>query len=281
MSTKRIYGSPDPSKPPSIVPRLQTFSSHISADSRREMAYYHTLGRTVRVQKLLSSLSVMTSAARHGGEVAPRISGLRGGPSVRCTGAKLQEYSVEAPNAAAHYLPGQVRFNGLPLWEYVRHPGSQIFVKSLFSDVDKLHYLFNISDLASERGPEGLKELLAQCCYIVVQDPAPPSGNRANRQLVANVLERLWVPGSSRAFGAAIEVKEEKPQMPPLKMEWDPVQGNVITNLKERSEAGSYEMNIEDTVKILKDYQESAAAQPTPAQTADSFEEVDAKVQPT
>jgi hypothetical protein len=154
-------------------------------------------------------------------------------------------------------------------------------VKSLFSDVDKLHYLFNISDMASERGPEGLKELLAQCCYIVVQDPAPPSGNRANRQLVANVLERLWVPGSTRAFGAAIEAKEEKPQMPPLKMEWDPVQGNVITNLKERSEVGSYEMNIEDTVKILKDYKESAAAQPTPAQTADSFEEVDAKVQPT
>jgi hypothetical protein len=241
------------------------------------MAYYHILGRNVHMLELLTGLSVMASGARHGGDATSRLRGLHY-PSVSCTGAILQKFRVDSPYAAAHYLPGQLRLNGLPPWEYLSDRWSRIFLQDLFADVEKLHELFNKADSAAEQGPEGLKELAAHCAAHVLNDPAPPDDGRANRELVHNVFERLWLPGMGAALEAAIESKEEKPQPPPLQFEDDPVQGRVITNLEERSEAGPYEWGIAETITILQEYRACADARPGSAETMETFQQVDAKV---
>lgn len=173
-------------------------------ETARGQATSHVAGRNARVIDVLCCLSMMASASKSGAG-PDRLAGLARAV-LTCDGAVLQDFKAKEPNEAAHFLPGQVRINGLFPWDYLSGGASRVFLMKRFSAVEIRDEYFNAADSAAERGPSGLKEVFAEASRIVVRDPAPPSDGRINRDLVARVFERLWIP---RAIGA-IEIAREE-----------------------------------------------------------------------
>ena len=104
----------------------------------------------------------------------------------------------------------------------------------------------------------------------MIRDPSPVFGGRANRQFVWNIYKGVWLPGSERSLTVALDKKQLRPQVPDVRYasaafqpgdpsSFDP---RLITNLKEIGEAGDYEWNIEETIKILEAYHVNAVAGP-------------------
>jgi hypothetical protein len=113
----RIMGSPNPNKANILKndPRFETSRTHFSAEGRNALAKAHTAQRNAHMLELFCGLSAMVSTARES-DAASRLRGIRTA-TVSCTKAILQRYSYPAPDAGAHFVPGQLRLSGLPPWE--------------------------------------------------------------------------------------------------------------------------------------------------------------------
>lgn len=169
----------------------------------RQQATSHVAGRNSRVIDVLCCLSMMASASKSGAG-SGRLAGIARAV-LTCEGAVLQDFKATEPDEAAHFLPGQVRVNGLCPWDYLSRGQSRIFLMKRFAAVEIRDEYFNAADSAAERGPDGLKEVFAEACRTVIQDPAPGPGGTINRELVARIFDRLWVPRAAGAIAVACE----------------------------------------------------------------------------
>ena len=139
----------------------ETFDSGLSADSRRAMAHQHMVGRTERVVKLLVATASMAAAARRPG-ASERLRSFNVG-HVDCSKGELQAVSYPDPDAAAHYLPGQIKIGGLPPWEFLTNLRQREFLMLLFQDTDRLRVAFNQTDWRWKRG----RSASDACCRSV------------------------------------------------------------------------------------------------------------------
>ena len=283
---KRSMGSPNPNKATILQndPRFEASRTHFSAEGRNALAKWHTAKRNVHMFELFCGLSAMASTAPASGALS-RLRGISLA-TVCCTGAILQRYSYPAPDAGAHFVPGQLRLNGLPPWVFVTNWPARIFLMDLFADVERLHVNFNRADSAAEDGPNGLKELAAECASHIIRDPSASSGRGSNRQFVWNVYQGLWLPGLERSLTIAIDKKESKPQVAEVQYgvpsynpgdpsSFDP---RLITNLEQIGEADNYEWNIKQTLAILHDSKANATAGPSGADVSRVASQVDAAI---
>jgi hypothetical protein len=71
------------------------------------------------------------------------------------------------------------------------------------------------------------------------------------------------VPQATKAFQAAIKLKEQKYERPPLRVgEAGGVAHREIQNLAEREDASNYELGIELQGRILEKYAKAMATEP-------------------
>jgi len=280
------YWSPNPNKA-NVLKNSRDFQAsgnRFSAEGRNALAKAHTAGRNARMLELLMGVSALASHARS----ANAAEGLRQvpGSSASCTRAILRRQWYRAPDQAAHFLPGQLRLDARPVWDYVPNSVGRLYLMDLFADVERLHANFNRADSAAENGPVGLKALAAHCAHLIVRDASVPKGGVANRQLVWNVYRGLWLPGLEHSFTAAIENKLTKPRPPEIEYKTptfspsDPSSSDprLIANLQQRSDAGDSAWNINETVAILRDSKANATSGPGPADVSDKAQRAEAGI---
>ena len=284
MAERTVGWSPNPNKANILKESrdFQTTATRFSAAGMNAMAKSHTGRRNAIVLESLLGLSALASSAKSAGASGR----LREVPtaSASCTAALLQRHSYPQPDQAAHFMPGQLRLNGVPVWEFVPHSVGRLYVMDMFADVERLHANFNRADSAAEDGPGGLKALAGRCAALVAHHGGTRSGGRPDRQFVWNVYSGLWLPGVQDSLNLAVEKKLEKPQVPTVTYRtptFDPkdpssFDNRVIANLAEIEEAGNYEWNIRETLDILRDYQANATAGPGPADVASIAERAEA-----
>lgn len=216
----------------------------------------HSLGRDRRVGQVMCYLSLMRSAGL-----------IENSATVACTKAIRQHYSASRAEGkqAAHYLPGQLRINGLCLWEFIANRRTAQELEGLFGDVENLPTNFNKADSATEAYSSvvGLKESFAQSCRIVIIDPQPAEGDRINRALVRRAYND-WIVRSRRAHRNAIAQKEARVNVPPLKV--GPPGGLEYrtlgsANIQARQDAMQRDHPYIAQVEFLKQYLATSRAQ--------------------
>lgn len=263
--TSRDAGSPNPNKAHVLRENrdFQSSGTAISADGRKALAKVHMGRRNAHMLEMFLSLSALASKSRSAGS-GPR---LREVPTstASCTAALLQRYSYPAPDQAAHFMPGQLRLNSLPIWEYQTNAVGRIYLMDMFADVERLPSNFNRADSEAERGPTGLKALSAKCSGLIVRHASGPGG-RADRQFVWNVYERLWLPGVESAVNSARGNKQSRPQ--PASVSYLPQTASLDPRLIDPSSirsATNREWNAAECVAILGAYAAHTTAGPRSA----------------
>jgi hypothetical protein len=222
----------------------------------RQQAFNHNLGRTIRVVKLLVYLGLLR---RSGKPLA--------GKMVQCQAAIRQNFSSSesmthmglptGPMQAAHFLPGQVRIDGRPLWEYV-NPMVRAKVEFLFADVEHLPVVFNQADSAAEAKGRvgGLCSALAEACSTMINNPDPAAKSYLQPGRVPmSLLEAAykdWSTGATVAFQDAISSKTDKGTLPPLI--GDRFEGYTPESIAARSTATAAIWNREIAVRVLRYY---------------------------
>ena len=171
---------------------LGEFQGTIDRNSNfRQQAFEHNLARNVRVVKLLAYLARMRQ------DGAPMTG------AVDCVAAVTQNFSSSqsmthmgmpvGPTQAAHFLPGQIRISGRPIWEFAPNRATRDQIEFLFAEVEHLPVTFNQADTAAEAKGEGrgLCSALANACTALIRLSSailPPAGDRvAHRPHLAHV----------------------------------------------------------------------------------------------
>ena len=176
---------------------------------------------------------------------------------VDCIAAQRQHFSSSEGYQAAHYLPGQIRINGVFPWSLIKDPRTRLRFESLFAEVEHLPADFNKADSAAEAC--GLKDAFAKTCQALIQRTSSLS-DKLDRKAIRDVYQGTWRTFAEQAFNAALQQKDSRPHLPPLqKDEW----GNIpLKNLEERSNPKDAEWRIEEQINILRHYLQSMQSQP-------------------
>ena len=181
MPKRTVGWSPNPNKA-NILKNSRDFQgagTRFSAEGRNALAKAHMARRNAHMLELFLSLSALTSRAR----TANSGGRLRNIPTATpsCTAAILQRHSYPEPDQAAHFVPGRLRLNGLPVWEYLTSSVGRLYVMDMFADVERLHANFNRADSEAENVPFGLKALATRCAIDIIRDSAAATRASANR----------------------------------------------------------------------------------------------------
>jgi hypothetical protein len=232
---------------------LGTFQGDIERSGNvRQQAVNHNLGRNVRAVKLLAYVGLL----RRGGTTFP--------PSVECVAAIRQNFSSSqsmtlmglptGPMQAAHFLPGQVRIGGRPVWEYAKDPATRGQIEFLFAEVEHLPLIFNQADSAAEAKGQnsGLCAALAKSCRIML-GPGPvnlPAVQFPNLE----AAYKEWHTGALAALSGAIGAKNEKTGIPPLV--GDRFEGYTAESITARSTASNSQWNRDGSMGVLELYLE-------------------------
>lgn len=223
----------------------------------RQSAINHNLGRNVRVFNLLAYIGLMRAAGKE----------LKG--MIDCTVAIKQHFSSSnsstqmglptGPMQAAHFLPGQIRINCRPIWEYIDDLGISAQIEVLFAEVEHLPIEYNQADSAAEaKGqPIGLCAALVQACKTMVS--LSPSGIKDGRSWRTpwNALQTAynqWHMSAINGLRSAIESKLNQETLPPLI--GNRFNGYTQESIKARSTAEASIWNREFAIQILKYYLE-------------------------
>ena len=284
MANRTVGWSPNPNKANVLSEHrnFQASGTAVSAEGRNALAKVHTGRRNAHMLELFLSLGALASKSRAAGSGRR----LREVPTstASCTAALLQRYSYPRPDQAAHFMPGQLRLNGLPIWEYQANTVGRLYLMDMFADVERLPVNFNRADSEAESGPLGLKELAARCTGHIVRHSGS-SGGRVDRQFVWNVYQGLWLPGLDDAIETAIANKQTKPQPAQVRHQaptfnpgepwsFDPHR----IQLPESGGASDTEWNIAETLAILRAYETHTTAGPRSTDVAAVAERAEAGV---
>jgi hypothetical protein len=216
----------------------------------RQQAVNHNLGRNVRVVKLLAYVGLL------------RRTGTKFPAAVECVAAVRQNFSSSqsmtlmglptGPMQAAHYLPGQVRIGGRPVWEFANNHATRGQIEFLFAEVEHLPLMFNQADSAAEAKGQtsGLCAALAKSCRSML---APGAANLPAVQLPGlEAAYKEWHTGAIAALTSAIASKTEKTGIPPLA--GNRFDGYTPESIEARSTASKSQWNRDGSLGVLELY---------------------------
>lgn len=215
---------------------LGTFQGRIERNANfLAQAQNHNLGRNVRVVKLLAFLDSLRSG------------GARMDGAIVCQAAIVQNFSSSNPMEAAHFLPGQLRIGGRPVWEFAVQPRVRAQMEFLFAEVEHLPAPFNHADSEAESkaSSRGLCGALSAAASIVIRAPLPGVD-----PLKAAYEE--WHRLALEALRLAQENKGSKPGVP--KLSGSAIDGYTLESIETRSQVRATEWNREEATRILGYY---------------------------
>ena len=213
------------------------------ADARA--ATEHSTFRNDRVVRVMCYIGILRGLGH-----------IRDNARVDCIAAQRQHFSSPDGHQAAHYLPGQIRIDGVYPWNLIKDPRTRIQFESLFADVEHLPADFNKADSAAEAC--GLKDAFARTCQALILRVNQLSGGGLDHRAIREVYQGTWHPAAEQAFRVAMQQKSSLPHLAVLqKDEW----GNIL-NLEERGNATAAEWRIEEQINILRHYLSSMQTQP-------------------
>ena len=231
------------------------FQGRIERSSNfRSQAFNHNLERNVRVVKLLGYIGLLRRAGTP----------LKG--AVECVAAIRQNFSSPrdmtsmgqplGPMQAAHFLPGQIRVGGRPIWELVRDPSTKGRVEFLFAEVEHLPLAFNQADTAAEAKGQagGLCAALAKACSVMI---AAPEAGALGAGIPLGPLQNAfgqWTAGAVSALRDAMGDKAAKGTLPPL--QGDRFDGYAAESIAARSNPPAALWNRDEAVRVLAYYLE-------------------------
>lgn len=237
---------------------LGQFQGEIERNSNfLAQARNHNLSRNMRVFRLLAYLGMM----RHSGFKFPA--------GITCQKAVLQNFSSPESMQAAHFLPGQLRIGGLPVWQLPSQVKVGRSLAFMFAEVEHLPTPFNQADSQAEAkgGATGLCSALVAATTVLLQHPMPTA------DWLTPAYEE-WHRQALVAFQLAEAIKGAKPRVPPLV--GNRFDGYTPESIAARSSVGTTEWNREEATRILGYYladQQDNGLQPL-ARTHQTLQEV-------
>lgn len=237
--------------------RLGKFQGKIERNANtRQQAFNHNLGRNVRVVKVLAYLDLLR-------QCGAQISG-----TISCLAAIRQNFSSSqsgthmglptGPMQAAHFLPGQIIINGLPLWNYAKDTVTRGRIEFLFAEVEHLPAIFNQADSAAEAkgNMAGLCAALTTACQAIAHVQVAGGAKAITPLSVSRErLERAyedWHRNAVTALQSALSVKESGERLPPLI--GNRFEGYTPESIAARSTAEASVWNRELSADVLKYY---------------------------
>jgi hypothetical protein len=215
-------------------------------------ALSHSMGRDDRVAQLLCYLSLLRGSGR-----------VDANPAVDVVAAKWQNYSSQAGNQAAHFMPGQLLVDNEKASLLTQDPQTRTRISCLFADVEDLPADFNKADTQAEaKGRSGgLCAALIETARVVIRDTSP--GVNIDRTTVRDTYHMVWVKMARTAFENAMKSKVDKYKQPDLVFgQAGGVEYGTILNLPDRENASQYQHSIDHQQDILRHYQRSLEKEP-------------------
>lgn len=210
-----------------------------------QQALGHSKSRNSRVVQTLEYFSLMRNNCAHNFLLS----------SVEIQKAARQLFKSNEGYQAAHYLPGQIRFENEFPWAFLTHRPTAVRLECLFADVENLPADFNKADSAAE--DKGLREAFRHAAETVIRETGPKKPNVASRDLIRRVYDEIWVPQARIAFAEAAMQKELRADIPDLIYD----EYRNIVNLEER-QAAMENFNFDEQKRILQHYSESMRDSP-------------------
>jgi hypothetical protein len=148
---------------------------------------------------------------------------------------------------AAHFLPGQLRIGGKPIWRFASKPAILSQIEFLFGEVEHLPAPFNHADTEAEASghPGGLCAAFSAAATQLLRKPLP------ERDWLRPAFEE-WHRLALVALRNAQQSKASKPGLPPLEM----TGYNEFTaeSLQAVGNAGDTAWNRDEAARVLGYY---------------------------